>query len=187
MKVARVEVDGAARVALVDGDELQLLDDGADVIAVLSDPSAARRSGEALPLDAARLLPPVEPPSVRDFLTFEQHVTAMVKLHQPPRAVAPEWYDAPTFYFSNPAALVGAHDDVEVPPGCSVLDYELELACVIGRDGARRRAGGGVARTSPATRSSTTGRRATCSSPRCRSGSARRRARTRRSRSARGS
>ena len=104
------------------------------MIAVLSHPSAARRSGEALPLGAARLLPPVAPPSVRDFLTFEQHVTAMVKLHQPPRAVAPEWYDAPTFYFSNPAALVGAHDDVEVPPGCDVLDYELELACVIGRE-----------------------------------------------------
>ena len=41
--------------------------------------------------------------------------------------------------------------------------------------------------TSPATRSSTTGRRATSSSPRCRSGSGRRRARTPRSRSAPGS
>ena len=32
---------------------------------------------------------------------------------------SPEWYDAPTFYFTNPYALVGAHDDVAVPPGCS--------------------------------------------------------------------
>ncbi len=47
-----------------------------------------------------------------------------------------EWYQAPTFYFTNPYAMVGAHDDVAVPPGCSVLDFELEVAAVIGRDGA---------------------------------------------------
>jgi 2-keto-4-pentenoate hydratase/2-oxohepta-3-ene-1,7-dioic acid hydratase in catechol pathway len=30
---------------------------------------------------------------------------------------------------------VGAHDDVPIPPGCEVFDYELEVAAVIGRDG----------------------------------------------------
>jgi len=134
VKVARVEVDGAARVAVVEGDELQLLAPAARVLGVLAG-ADAERTGESIPVSRARLLPPVEPPSVRDFLTFEQHVKAMVKLHVPPREVAPEWYDAPTFYFSNPAALVGAHDDVQVPPGCEVLDYELELAAVLGRDG----------------------------------------------------
>ena len=54
------------------------------------------------------------------------------------------WYDAPTFYFSNPYATIGPDDDVPVPPGCSVLDFELEVAAVIGRTGrdlapARRR------------------------------------------------
>ena len=133
MKVARVEVDGAPRVAVVEEGELQLLPPAAQVLDVLA-AGDAEPTGERVRVSDARLLPPVEPPSVRDFLTFEQHVTAMVKLHVPPRDVAPEWYDAPTFYFSNPAALVGARDDVQVPPGCNVLDYELELAAVVGRD-----------------------------------------------------
>ncbi|GAA3165935.1 fumarylacetoacetate hydrolase family protein [Nonomuraea salmonea] len=46
------------------------------------------------------------------------------------------WYDAPTFYFSNPYALIGAHDDVPVPPGCRAFDFELEVAAVIGKKGA---------------------------------------------------
>jgi 2-keto-4-pentenoate hydratase/2-oxohepta-3-ene-1,7-dioic acid hydratase in catechol pathway len=50
--------------------------------------------------------------------------------------VVPEWYEAPTFYFTNPYALVGPHDDVPVPPGSELLDFELEVAIVVGRDGA---------------------------------------------------
>ena len=50
--------------------------------------------------------------------------------------VVPEWYQAPTFYFTNPYALIGAHDDVPVPPGSELLDFELEVAVVVGRDGA---------------------------------------------------
>ena len=50
--------------------------------------------------------------------------------------VVPEWYQAPTFYFTNPYALVGAYDDVPVPPGSARFDFELEVAAVVGRDGA---------------------------------------------------
>ena len=88
-----------------------------------------------MPLDGARLLAPVAAAFVRDFVTFEQHVEGMAKLHDPPRDVHPQWYEAPTFYFSNPHSLVGANDDVPVPPGCRVFDYELEVAAVIGLDG----------------------------------------------------
>ena len=44
--------------------------------------------------------------------------------------VVPEWYEAPTFYFTNPYALVGPYDDVPVPPGSELLDFELEVAVV---------------------------------------------------------
>jgi 2-keto-4-pentenoate hydratase/2-oxohepta-3-ene-1,7-dioic acid hydratase in catechol pathway len=134
VKIARAEVGGVARAAVVDGDALQLLPGETDVLALLRDPSRARPTGEVVPLDAARLLPPLQPPSIRDFLTFEQHVEGMVRLHQPPRDVHPQWYEAPTFYFSNPHSLLGARDDVEIPPGCRVFDYELEVAAVVGRD-----------------------------------------------------
>jgi 2-keto-4-pentenoate hydratase/2-oxohepta-3-ene-1,7-dioic acid hydratase in catechol pathway len=135
MRIARVETPAGTRVALVEGDVLRLLAETTDVLDVLREPTAAAPTAETLPLDGARLLPPLDPPSIRDFLTFEQHVEGMVRLHQPPGEVHPRWYEAPTFYFSNPHALVGAGDDVAVPPGCEVFDYELEVAAVIGRDG----------------------------------------------------
>src|SRR2546422_5057228 len=89
---------------------------------------------EVLRLDEATLLAPVpRPPSVRDFYAFEQHVrTARMRRGLD---MDPDWYELPVFYFSNPAAVIGPHDDVAVPPGSSELDYELEVAAIIGRGG----------------------------------------------------
>jgi 2-keto-4-pentenoate hydratase/2-oxohepta-3-ene-1,7-dioic acid hydratase in catechol pathway len=104
--------------------------------------AAGRRAleGPALPLDTVRLLPPLAAPTVRDFVAFEEHVEGVAAsvggAAAGGAAVVPEWYQAPTFYFTNPYALIGAHDDVPVPPGCEMLDFELEVAVVIGRDGA---------------------------------------------------
>jgi 2-keto-4-pentenoate hydratase/2-oxohepta-3-ene-1,7-dioic acid hydratase in catechol pathway len=82
-----------------------------------------------------RLLPPLTPPSVRDFVAFEEHVEGIVRVASPEATIVPRWFDAPQFYFTNPHALVGAHDDVPVPPGCEALDYELEVAAIVSRDG----------------------------------------------------
>ena len=46
--------------------------------------------------------------------------------------MVPQWYDVPVFYFSNPVAVVGDGDPVWAPAGSTDLDYELELACVVG-------------------------------------------------------
>ena len=67
-------------------------------------------------------------PTVRDFVAFEEHVEGVVASVGGGTGVVPEWYQAPTFYFTNPYALVGAHDDVPVPPGSQLLDFELEVA-----------------------------------------------------------
>ena len=45
------------------------------------------------------------------------------------------WYEIPVFYFSNPGAVYRDGDDVPKPSDTEALDYELELACVIGPDG----------------------------------------------------
>jgi len=93
----------------------------------------------AVPLDAVRLLPPLAAPTVRDFVAFEEHVEGVAASVGGPAgssAVVPEWYQAPTFYFTNPYALIGAYDDVPVPPGSELLDFELEVAVVVGRYGA---------------------------------------------------
>ena len=135
MRIGRVESDAGPRVALVEDDLLRLLPADTEVGEALRDPTSAGPTGETVQLESVRLLPPLEPPSIRDFLTFEQHVEGMARLHEPPRDVHPRWYEAPTFYFSNPHSLVGAHDEVAIPPGCRLFDYELEVAAVIGCDG----------------------------------------------------
>jgi fumarylacetoacetate (FAA) hydrolase len=86
-------------------------------------------------LEDVTLCPPVlHPPSVRDFMAFEQHVkTTRARRGQ---EVPPEWYELPVFYFSNPAAIYGPGADVPYPDGTGELDYELEVAAVIGADGA---------------------------------------------------
>jgi len=95
--------------------------------------------GPAVPLPGVRLLPPLAAPTVRDFVAFEEHVEGVAASVGAPAgsaAVVPEWYQAPTFYFTNPYALIGAHDDVPVPPACELLDFELEVAVVVGRGSA---------------------------------------------------
>jgi len=85
-------------------------------------------------LSEVRLLPPVlHPPSVRDFYAFEEHVkTARTRRGL---EVPTEWYELPVFYFSNPAAIYGPDAEVPYPEGTDELDYELEVAAVIGGDG----------------------------------------------------
>ncbi|MET9514369.1 fumarylacetoacetate hydrolase family protein [Streptomyces sp. NPDC002994] len=81
------------------------------------------------------LLAPLQPPTVRDFVTFEEHVEGVRRSVSGAEGVPGQWYEAPTFYFTNPYAVIGPHDDVPMPPGSSVLDFELEVAAVIGREG----------------------------------------------------
>ncbi|MFN1188769.1 fumarylacetoacetate hydrolase family protein [[Kitasatospora] papulosa] len=82
-----------------------------------------------------RLLAPLQPTSVRDFVTFEEHVEGVRRAVDGVAGVPEQWYAAPTFYFTNPHAIYGPHDGVPVPPGSAVLDFELEVAAVIGREG----------------------------------------------------
>jgi fumarylacetoacetate (FAA) hydrolase len=93
----------------------------------------ARRHAEYA-IDDVQFRPPVlHPPSVRDFYAFEQHV----KTARASRGleVPAEWYDIPVFYFSNPAAIYGPEDDIPYPSDTQELDYELEVAAVIGAEG----------------------------------------------------
>jgi 2-keto-4-pentenoate hydratase/2-oxohepta-3-ene-1,7-dioic acid hydratase in catechol pathway len=82
-----------------------------------------------------RLLAPLQPPTVRDFVTFEEHVEGVRRSVDGAAGVPERWYAAPTFYFGNPYAMYGPHDDIPMPPGSSVLDFELEVAAVIGKEG----------------------------------------------------
>ncbi|MFT9598863.1 fumarylacetoacetate hydrolase family protein [Mesobacillus sp.] len=73
------------------------------------------------------------PKSVRDFYAFEQHV----KTARENRGLEmiPEWYEIPVFYFTNHLAIKGPEEDIRRPLNCEWMDYELEIACVIGKEG----------------------------------------------------
>jgi 2-keto-4-pentenoate hydratase/2-oxohepta-3-ene-1,7-dioic acid hydratase in catechol pathway len=90
---------------------------------------------EIVPQADARLRAPVpSPPSIRDFMSFEEHVVTSMRAIG--REVDPAWYEIPVFYFTNPASVRGPWDPVELSPGSAAFDYELEVAAVIGRPGA---------------------------------------------------
>ena len=74
-----------------------------------------------------------DPPSVRDFYAFEQHVKAARALRG--AGMIPEWYEIPTFYFTNNSEIYGHDEPVPYPAGSNELDIELEIACIIGREG----------------------------------------------------
>jgi 2-keto-4-pentenoate hydratase/2-oxohepta-3-ene-1,7-dioic acid hydratase in catechol pathway len=143
MRFATYENNGTVHAGVVSDDGLHQLPENMTVLDVVRtglpaalDAGAAALRGPAVPLSEVRLLPPLDPPTVRDFVAFEEHVEGVVASVSGGAGVPPEWYEAPTFYFTNPYALLGAHDDVPVPPGCALFDFELEVAAVVGRDGA---------------------------------------------------
>jgi 2-keto-4-pentenoate hydratase/2-oxohepta-3-ene-1,7-dioic acid hydratase in catechol pathway len=146
MRFAAYEHQYQRRVAVVDDEgalhpvpgarSLTDLITTGDGLPALLDAGTATLDAPAGPhVSQVRLLPPLRPTSVRDFVTFEEHVEGVRRSVDGATGVPDQWYAAPTFYFTNPHAVYGPHDDIPVPPGSSVLDFELEVAAVIGREG----------------------------------------------------
>lgn len=136
--------DGGEHAALLDGDSLHALPAGEALIDLLGDDGEALEAAatralenpfEVVPETEADLLAPVpRPPSVRDFLAFENHyVNTRRGLGL---KVEPVFYEQPSFYFSNPAAIVGPAAEIGMAPGTSEFDFELEIGIVIGMPGA---------------------------------------------------
>lgn len=87
-----------------------------------------------IPPDQIKLGPPLpRPASFRDFYAFESHVRTCRERRG--LSMVPEWYQFPVFYFSNPAVMLGTDEVVPKPKRSEELDYELELACIIGKGG----------------------------------------------------
>jgi 2-keto-4-pentenoate hydratase/2-oxohepta-3-ene-1,7-dioic acid hydratase in catechol pathway len=146
MRFAAYDHQGRTRVAVVEEDGVlhpvpgvrsltELIGAGDGLPALLDAGAAALDVPPGPHVSQVRLLPPLRPASVRDFVTFEEHVEGVRRSLDGAAGVPDRWYAAPTFYFGNPHAVYGPHDDIPVPPGSHVLDFELEVAAVIGREG----------------------------------------------------
>ncbi|MDQ3986826.1 MAG: fumarylacetoacetate hydrolase family protein [Actinomycetota bacterium] len=84
--------------------------------------------------DEVKLLCPLDrAASLRDFLAFEDHVKRGAERRG--GAVPDYWYEAPVYYKGNHRSLIGPEDDCPWPAYSEYLDFELELAMILGRKG----------------------------------------------------
>lgn len=144
MRFATYTHAGEQHVGVVDADDrlrpvrepvslLDLVRRGAEGLHAAGEVALA--GSTSLALADVRLRAPLEPPAIRDFVAFEAHIEGVVQALDGLTAVPEPWYLAPTFYFTNPHAVIGPHDDMPMPPRCTVLDFETEVAAVIGVSG----------------------------------------------------
>lgn len=134
MKLLRyAQKDNIPRSGILHGERILPLADGTSVIDAAT--TGYQTGPESLGLDDVDLLSPIyNPPSVRDFISFEGHAQAANWAQG--RQLHEVWYEQPVFFFSNPAAVIGPRDPVAISPGSRAFDYEVEIAAVIGKPGA---------------------------------------------------
>ena len=85
-------------------------------------------------LDEVVFLPSIEAGSLRDFIAFEQHIGTIRSRRG--GDIPEAWYRMPVYYKGNHRSLLGHGQQLTWPRYSQQMDYELELACIIGKQGA---------------------------------------------------
>lgn len=115
MRLARIEHDGNPVWAIIEGDELTLID---------GDPFGAHSAtGERVPLDGATLLCPATPTKIVAMAVNYRSHGAPVATPQP--------------FLKTPSALIGPGQAIVLPPDAGRVDEEGEVVAVIGRRASR--------------------------------------------------
>ncbi|MDP4553512.1 fumarylacetoacetate hydrolase family protein [Alkalihalobacillus macyae] len=145
MKFVTFEVDGRIQAGIIKDDQVVSLHQSSngvipkELIDIIRDFDHYKTAINDLPTSEYELgdvilhAPLPRPLSIRDFYAFEEHVVSA--RGQRGLGVVSEWYELPVFYFSNHMAVKGPDSIIQRPRSCEKLDYELELACVIGKEG----------------------------------------------------
>ncbi len=129
MKLATIRLEGLTSAVRVDDDRAVVIDGAPDLGALLSDPNWHERAEAASgPVhDRAELdfAPLVERPDkiVCVGLNYRSHILETSR--EPPRF--------PTLFAKFRSALIGAHDDIALPEAVTQMDWEAELAVIVGR------------------------------------------------------
>jgi 2-keto-4-pentenoate hydratase/2-oxohepta-3-ene-1,7-dioic acid hydratase in catechol pathway len=143
MKLATFSAGGReSRVGLVESDIVHPFPEGMTMRTVIDggldraqELAAEARRSPGLALADVELRVPLEPTSVRDFVTFEEHVEGVRPSVDGASGVPDAWYDAPTFYFTNPHTVIATEQPVAFPSTSVARDFELEVAVVVGEAG----------------------------------------------------
>lgn len=155
----RVGVLSADTASLIDLDAESRRLNG-DTLAAFSSMQALIESGEAglfaareiaqrgradHPLDGVRLLAPLpRPVQIRDCMCFEGHLVGSMQaaarfnggqVSERSLAMQRVFHERPIYYKANRFAVCGPDVDIMWPPYSKLMDYELEMACIIGRPG----------------------------------------------------
>lgn len=157
-------IDGDRRVvdlAVADADPaapfgrlLDLVEAGAPGLARARSAVDGAKPGAIRDLAAVTLRTPIpEPPQIRDFLCFEEHLINAFDMLKRKKAQAqpdpeaalrqfeeqglfktpPVWYEVPLFYKPSRFGVIGTDEDVIWPHFSNLLDYEMEFCAVVGR------------------------------------------------------
>ncbi|MEK7233166.1 MAG: fumarylacetoacetate hydrolase family protein [Elusimicrobiota bacterium] len=121
-------------LGLLDGGRESLTEAGAALTALKGEPEGPRGETVVWKISQVRLLAPLpRPRSLRDFFAFENHAKAGARRRNEP--LAPEWYEQPVFYKGNPRSIIGPDDLIPWPSFTRKLDFEFEIAAVVGKAG----------------------------------------------------
>ncbi len=130
MRLATLRIDesGATVAVRVDGDAVTRLEGFEDVGAVLRSGAleqAASTAGQQEPLDETRLASVIVAPQkvVCVGLNYRNHILEMGRK-------LPEY---PTLFTKYPESLIGPRDEIQLPPESDAVDWEGELALVVGK------------------------------------------------------
>jgi 2-keto-4-pentenoate hydratase/2-oxohepta-3-ene-1,7-dioic acid hydratase in catechol pathway len=75
---------------------------------------------------------PLDPPVIRDSMTFPGHMRQVADLVGPPN---PQFFKTPGFFKGSTATVYGPDEEIPCPSTGEQLDYELEIGIVVGRPG----------------------------------------------------
>lgn len=115
MRIVRVRHDGNVRYGLADDDTVTLISD---------DVFAAWEPEDSLPLDEVHLLSPVIPTKI---------VCVGLNYHEHAEELGMDIPDSPILFLKPSTAINVPDGEVGIPDGLDAVDYEAELAAVIGR------------------------------------------------------
>lgn len=131
MRVATIRTGHGTRAARIEGERAVelVVPDVRTLLASGVDPVSATAAGPVHAIDEVDWAPLVPQPSkiLCLGLNYRAHIREMG--HDEP--------DHPTVFSKFPVALIGARDDIWLPPESSSVDWEAELGIVIGRTARR--------------------------------------------------